>query len=149
MGDQYSDQRNASSPYFKRTHKTFLENIMAIRPLAATPRSSAQMTFEDPACEELKAKVAYVTRDMINDLKSKIPIQNKVIEQFTCPITLEVFKEPVMDEHGHTFEKTAIEKNLLTAPLIANLSNSHPQSCCSRSHRKMAKTRSYTYLLSF
>lgn len=89
---------------------------MAIRPLAATPRSHVQTTFEDPAYEKLKAKVANVTRHMINDLKTKIPIQDKFIEQFICPITLEVFKEPVMDEHGHTFEKTAIEKNLLISP---------------------------------
>ena len=48
----------------------------------------------------------------IEKFKRKIFIERKEMEGFTCPITLEVFKEPVVDEHGHTFEKSAIEEVL-------------------------------------
>jgi len=32
---------------------------------------------------------------------------------FFCPITLELMNDPVTDEYGFTFEKTALELNLL------------------------------------
>ncbi len=36
----------------------------------------------------------------------------KELEEVRCPITLEVFREPVMDEYGHSFEKSAIDAQL-------------------------------------
>ena len=48
----------------------------------------------------------------IEQFKPKVFVERKEIEGFTCPLTLEIFQEPVMDEHGHTFEKSAIEEHL-------------------------------------
>jgi tetratricopeptide (TPR) repeat protein len=39
-------------------------------------------------------------------------LPKKDIEELTCPITHEVFRDPVIDKCGHTFEKSAIEKHL-------------------------------------
>lgn len=44
--------------------------------------------------------------------KSKVSVETENMKQFTCPITLEVFEDPVIDEHGHTFERSAITEHL-------------------------------------
>jgi hypothetical protein len=44
--------------------------------------------------------------------KSKVSVETDNMKQFTCPITLEVFEDPVIDEHGHTFERSAITEHL-------------------------------------
>lgn len=49
---------------------------------------------------------------MIEQFKPRVFVESKEIEKFTCPITLEIFREPVIDEQGHTFEKSAIESSL-------------------------------------
>ncbi|MCB1108393.1 MAG: ankyrin repeat domain-containing protein, partial [Chlamydiia bacterium] len=49
----------------------------------------------------------------IGHFKPTVIIEKKELANFTCPITFEVFQEPVIDEHGHTFEKSAIAKHLL------------------------------------
>ena len=63
----------------------------------------------------------FVELDHAIDLfKLQIPVENKRTEMFTCPITLEVLKDPVMDGCGHTFERAAIEqhqKNSSTCPI--------------------------------
>ncbi len=46
---------------------------------------------------------------IITQVKPTIPFESK---EFKCPLTLDVFSEPVIDEHGHTFEKGAIEQQL-------------------------------------
>ncbi len=46
----------------------------------------------------------------IKELKSKTLLDNEASKQFRCPITLEVFKEPLVLGCGHTFEKAAIEE---------------------------------------
>ena len=33
-------------------------------------------------------------------------------ETLLCPITLDLFEDPVIDDHGHTFERSAIEQHL-------------------------------------
>ena len=48
----------------------------------------------------------------IEQFKPKVFIEPREMQQFSCPITLEIFREPVIDEHGHTFEKEAIEEYL-------------------------------------
>ena len=48
----------------------------------------------------------------IEQFKLKVLVERKELEGFTCPITLDIFQEPVIDEHGHTFEKSAIEEYL-------------------------------------
>ena len=48
----------------------------------------------------------------IEKFKRKICRDGKEMEGFTCPITLEIFQKPVVDDHGHTFEKSAIEEQL-------------------------------------
>ena len=65
--------------------------------------SSAKVTQE--TCEK-------VLDQIIEQFKPKVFVERKEIEGFTCPLTLEIFQEPVMDEHGHTFEKSAIEAHL-------------------------------------
>lgn len=49
---------------------------------------------------------------VIDQFKPKVFVERKEIEGFTCPLTLEIFQEPVMDEYGHTYEKSAIEAYL-------------------------------------
>ena len=49
---------------------------------------------------------------LIHDIRQNLVFKNAEIRKFTCPITMEVFQKPVMDEHGHTFEKQAIELHL-------------------------------------
>ena len=49
------------------------------------------------------------TSQIIQKYKPKVLLEGREIEKFSCPITLEIFFEPVMDEHGHTFERSAIE----------------------------------------
>ncbi|NGX37999.1 MAG: hypothetical protein K1000chlam2_01168, partial [Chlamydiae bacterium] len=51
-------------------------------------------------------------RQTIEQLKSKA-FNEEEMEEFLCPITLGVFHKPVIDDHGHTFEKSAIEKLLV------------------------------------
>src|SRR3990167_9375217 len=46
---------------------------------------------------------------MIQKFKPKVFAEGREIEKFSCCITQDIFTEPVMDEHGHTFEKKAIE----------------------------------------
>ena len=48
----------------------------------------------------------------IQQFKPKILTESQEMEGFSCPLTLEVFQDPVMDEHGHTFERSAIEEHL-------------------------------------
>eukprot|EP00959_Pyramimonas_sp_CCMP1952_P309596 6479219-Pyramimonas_sp.AAC.2 len=40
-----------------------------------------------------------------------------------CPITFEIFREPVQDEKGHTFERAAIEACLRERPGVCPLTN--------------------------
>jgi len=53
---------------------------------------------------------------LIAQAKSKVSVENENTQHFTCPLTLGVFEDPVIDEHGHTFEKTAIEEHLKRNP---------------------------------
>jgi len=46
---------------------------------------------------------------IIAQVKPKVVFESKELEKFCCPITFEVFKDPVVDNHGHTFERSAIE----------------------------------------
>jgi len=50
--------------------------------------------------------------------------KEKIPEDLSCPITGEIFYEPVMAEDGHTYEKTAIEvwlEKFDTSPVETNL----------------------------
>ncbi len=61
-----------------------------------------------PTAEECLKDIEQI----ILQVKPKILFESKELEKFTCPLTLDVFLEPVIDEHGHTFEKSAIEQQL-------------------------------------
>eukprot|EP00976_Prorocentrum_cordatum_P112561 1195553-Prorocentrum_minimum.AAC.4 len=41
----------------------------------------------------------------------------------TCPITLDIMRDPVQDEKGHTFERAAIESCLRERPGVCPLTN--------------------------
>ena len=59
------------------------------------------------------APLADLTHDLqqlILHAKSKVYVETDSMKKFICPITLEVFEDPVIDEHGHTFERSAIER---------------------------------------
>lgn len=47
-----------------------------------------------------------------NRLKLKLNQDGEDLERFTCPITLEPLVDPVVDEHGHTYERDAILRHL-------------------------------------
>ncbi len=49
---------------------------------------------------------------LIHQAKLEVWLGSEQIETFHCPITLEIFKNPVKDDHGHTFEQDAIEQHL-------------------------------------
>jgi tetratricopeptide (TPR) repeat protein len=59
-------------------------------------------------------KCQQMSRKAIQDFKIKVSVESKELEDFCCPITFEVFRNPVIDEHGHTFEKEAIENHFNT-----------------------------------
>lgn len=61
-----------------------------------------------PTVEECLKDIEHI----INQIKPKVLFESKKLEKFSCSITLEVFKDPVIDNHGHTFEKSAIEEHL-------------------------------------
>lgn len=67
------------------------------------PPFSAPNFIQDPLVELKK---------FINLIKLQIPQDNSKVESLTCPLTLEILKNPVMDNCGHTFEKDAIEQHL-------------------------------------
>jgi tetratricopeptide (TPR) repeat protein len=48
-------------------------------------------------------------QQLIVHAKSKVSVETDNMKKFICPITLEVFEDPVIDEHGHTFERSTIE----------------------------------------
>lgn len=58
-------------------------------------------------------------------LLAKAYEKTKNIKQFICPLTLEAFEDPVIDEHGHSFEGSAIteyvKRNSGSCPI-----NQHP-----------------------
>lgn len=56
-------------------------------------------------------------QQVIHQIKAKVVIENDELQKFTCPLTLEVFQDPVIDEHGHTFEKGAIKRHLKNSNL--------------------------------
>jgi len=77
---------------------------------------------------ELKEKLEALTEDQKkykNDLRElKKVCKEKIPEDLSCPITGEIFYEPVMAEDGHTYEKTAIEvwlEKFDTSPVETNL----------------------------
>ncbi|MDJ0652219.1 MAG: hypothetical protein QNJ27_04370 [Simkaniaceae bacterium] len=49
---------------------------------------------------------------IIEQLTLKRFVARNEREEFICPLTLETLLDPVIDEHGHTFEKSAIETYL-------------------------------------
>ena len=53
-----------------------------------------------------------MTAQAIQKYKPQALAEPKELQNFTCPLTLDIFQNPVMDEHGHTFEKEAIEEHL-------------------------------------
>ena len=48
----------------------------------------------------------------IQKYKPQVLVEPKELQKFICPITLDVFKDPVTDNHGHTFEEEAIKEHL-------------------------------------
>lgn len=89
---------------------------MAVRPLSSSSFSSTQQPQSSSASGELLKKVTQTVEEHIQKLKNNISYSSIDLKAFSCPITLEIFKEPVIDDHGHTFEKQAIEKHLETSP---------------------------------
>ncbi len=67
------------------------------------PNPSASQPLQD-ALKELD--------HLLNLVKLEIPLENRQAEPFTCPITLEILKDPVIDNCGHTFERGAIKEHL-------------------------------------
>ncbi len=61
-----------------------------------------------PTAEECLKDIEHI----IMQVKPKVLFESKELEKFTCPLSLDVFLEPVIDEHGHTFEKSFIEEQL-------------------------------------
>ena len=83
-----------------------LQFLREILPQEYLPKVERETTLEE-CCDDIHR--------MINQYKSNIVEEPQDLKDWVCPITLEMFLEPVDDEHGHTFEKTAIEEHLKTS----------------------------------
>ena len=83
-----------------------LQFLREILPQEYLPKAQKEITKEECGDD---------IHRMINQYKSNIVEEPQDLKDWVCPITLEMFLEPVDDEHGHTFEKTAIEEHLKTS----------------------------------
>jgi len=84
---------------------TFLETLVQKGLLSREHFSASQRKVRQEDCLQAMTQA-------IQQFKPKVFIESREMEGFSCPLTLEVFREPVIDEHGHTFEKSAIEEHL-------------------------------------
>ncbi len=84
---------------------TFLETLVQKGLLPREHFSASQGQVRQEDCLQAMTQA-------IQQYKPKVFIERREMEGFSCPLTLEVFREPVIDEHGHTFEKSAIEEHL-------------------------------------
>ena len=89
----------------KGNFATVLEKLVEKHLLPEEHRLPIPKEVTQKACEK-------VLQQAIDQFKPKVFVERREIEGFSCPLTLEIFREPVMDEHGHTFEKSAIEEHL-------------------------------------
>jgi len=89
----------------KGNFTTVLEKLVEKQLLPEEHRLPVPKEVTQKACEK-------VLQQAIDQFKPKVFVERREIEGFSCPLTLEIFREPVMDEHGHTFEKSAIEEHL-------------------------------------
>ena len=58
------------------------------------------------------------TELLISQVKQKIVFeQNSELNKpdFICPLSLDVFKDPMIDDHGHSFERSLIEQHMKTS----------------------------------
>lgn len=67
--------------------------------------SSSVITLEECSQEIFK---------VIDQVKLQILQEEDSAEILVCPITQQLLNEPVIDEHGHTFEKEAIHRSMKT-----------------------------------
>lgn len=51
-------------------------------------------------------------KKIISLAKTRIPAEGLDLAQFVCPLSMEVFVDPVLDNCGHTFERHWIERSL-------------------------------------
>jgi tetratricopeptide (TPR) repeat protein len=73
----------------------------------------AHPDFELPSLEAPHLDVGLCQnylREALKELKSKTIVENEASKEFACPITQEVFKDPVVLGCGHTFEREALEE---------------------------------------
>ncbi|NGX43640.1 MAG: hypothetical protein K940chlam7_01939, partial [Chlamydiae bacterium] len=94
--------------FIKGNIAVFLKTLVQSKLLPAEyfPESPIQPTPSD--CLQMLAQT-------IEQFKPRVCVKIPEAELLECPITLDPFQDPVMDEHGHTFEKSAIEKHLETS----------------------------------
>ncbi len=83
----------------------FLEQILEGNPLK---RSICYGEITIQGCiadchEEINRQINKIKEDWL---------KSEQVKTLCCPITLEIFKDPVIDDHGHTFERDMIEKHL-------------------------------------
>jgi len=71
------------------------------------PRSHFSVSQRQVGQEECLQAVTQA----IQQFKPRVLLESREMERFCCPITLQIFREPVIDDHGHTFEKSAIEEH--------------------------------------
>ncbi len=65
---------------------------------------------------EIEAQAIADAKDaVVNTVKTNRMKGMKIRDEFICPITYELMREPVVASDGHTYEKNAIEKWLKTS----------------------------------
>lgn len=82
------------------------ETIFQKKLLLIDPPSSPSVSILEECLTDIEKIIA--------QLQPKVLFENKELEEFTCPISLEVFNDPVIDNDGHTFEEKIIEEHRKT-----------------------------------
>jgi STIP1 family protein 1 len=58
------------------------------------------------------AEVNWVALDRVFERAARADTRGEVPSAFTCPLTMEVFRDPVVSKSGHTYERAALTEHI-------------------------------------
>ncbi|NGX43421.1 MAG: hypothetical protein K940chlam7_01718 [Chlamydiae bacterium] len=91
--------RQGYVPILKERKITLVHSpVDSTTPLKSIPNEQEMLTVFNQSIDSLREKI--------------FENENDTDENLICPITYSLFEDPVIDDHGHTFEKKAIEAHL-------------------------------------
>ena len=101
----------ASATYFPTTLK--VPYFIFHNPKFPIPAEYQPVELNPTSATATKEKLLASITECCQELRQEILMQ-ELPPHFTCPLTLALLKTPVIDVHGHTFEKEAITRWLTT-----------------------------------